>query len=240
VRADRHAIAFAIGCGLRQGEQWTLHIVDVHVDDDNPHVIVRYGGRKKGKLTPPKNGKTRRIELFGRALDAARAWLEILPTWCKTNTHGLMFPTQRGNYRRETKAPRGWSKPTRSGAKSYLEIAGLHDATARHDGRPVRWHDLRHTCGASLISGWWGRRWSLIEVRDQLGHKDIKTTQRYAHLAPDVLMAAARGTPGAASNMPAACPRPTARIVQVSGMIGRATLDSNQWPSAPEADALSS
>ena len=38
---DRHAIAFAIGSGLRQGEQWTLHLVDIHVDDDNPHVMVR-------------------------------------------------------------------------------------------------------------------------------------------------------------------------------------------------------
>jgi Phage integrase family len=100
--------------------------------------------------------------------------------------------------------------------------------------------DLRHTCGAALISGWWGRGWSLIEVRDQLGHKDIKTTQRYAHLAPDVLMAAARATTGPTPNMPAACPRPTPRLVQVSGIIQRATEDSNLWPSAPEADALSS
>jgi len=26
---------------LRQGEQWALHLVDIHVDDDNPHVMVR-------------------------------------------------------------------------------------------------------------------------------------------------------------------------------------------------------
>ena len=147
-----------------------------------------------------------------------------------------VFPTQRGHHRRETKAPRGWNKPTRQGTKSYLELAGLHVATAHHDGRPVRWHDLRHTCGASLISGWWGRRWSMIEVRDQLGHKNIKTTQRYAHLGPDVRMAAARGTAGRPLDMPAACPRPMPAIGQVREMISRATLDSNQWPSASEAE----
>ena len=137
--------------------------------------IVRYGGRKKGKLTPPKNGKTRRIELFGRALEAARAWLENPPgvvqgepaRSCVADATRLLPSRDEGPPRMES--------PTRKGTRSYLEIAGLHDPSVRHDGRPVRWHDLRHTCGASLISGRWGRRWSLDRgaraVRPQ-GHQD--------------------------------------------------------------------
>lgn len=57
--------------------------------------------------------------------------------------------------------------------------------------RRVRWHDLRHTCGASLVSGLWGRRWSLEEVRALLGHSTITITERYAHLAPTLLSNAA-------------------------------------------------
>lgn len=112
--ADRMAIAFAIGSGLRQGEQWTLHLADVHAFDEHPHVIVRYGGRKRGQFQPPKNGKIRRVELFGRALEAARAWLAELPRWCPHNSFGLMWPTKRGCIRRDSKAPRGWSTPTRA------------------------------------------------------------------------------------------------------------------------------
>jgi integrase len=51
----------------------------------------------------------------------------------------------------------------------------------------VRFHDLRHTCGSHLVMGTWGRPFTLMEVRDWLGHSDIKTTQRYARLAPDAL-----------------------------------------------------
>ena len=216
--SDRLCAAFAVGSGVRQGEQWTLHLADVHADAADPHVIVRYGGRKKGVFTPPKNGRLRRVELFGRALQAARAWLEILPTWCPRNPLGLMWPTSRGHVRRE-KAPRGWSQATRQGAKSHLEAAGLHRAEARHDKRGVRWHDLRHTCASALVSGMWGRVWTVQEVMVQLGHRDIKTTMRYAHLAPGVLAAAARATglgtgDGGTTNLSNTCPRvePPARV----------------------------
>jgi integrase len=71
--------------------------------------------------------------------------------------------------------------------------AGI-DPKGRHDQMPVRWHDLRHTCGASLISGWWGRAWRLEEIKELLGHKDISVTQRYAHLAKGALLTAADET----------------------------------------------
>lgn len=62
--------------------------------------------------------------------------------------------------------------------------------------RNVRWHDLRHTAGSSLVSGWWGRRWTLEEVQRYLGHESIEATKRYAHLGETALKRAVRETPG--------------------------------------------
>ncbi len=121
--------------------------------------------------------------------------------------------------RRDGKPPRGWCSPTKAGAKSYLELAGLDDPAARHDGRAVHWHVLRHTCASSLIGGFWGRAWRLEEVREVLGHKDIRVTQRYAHLAPGVLADAGRATSGAAILAPQHArdmPKPSAAIVKSS------------------------
>jgi site-specific recombinase XerD len=53
--------------------------------------------------------------------------------------------------------------------------------------RYVRIHDLRHSFASFLING--GR--SLYEVQKILGHTQLKTTQRYAHLSHDSLVAAA-------------------------------------------------
>lgn len=51
----------------------------------------------------------------------------------------------------------------------------------------VRIHDLRHSFASFLVNN--GR--SLYEVQKLLGHTQIKTTQRYAHLSHDTLMEAA-------------------------------------------------
>ncbi len=241
---ERMLIAFAIGSGLREGEIWNLELSDLVVGGSAPHVVVRYGKPNHG---PTKSGKIRRVPLFGIALAAARRWLELLPTYCRkvgtcpTCGSRLAFPTARGCRRRDGKPPRHW--------KAYLQAAGLADASQRHDRRPVRFHDLRHTCASSLVAGWWGRVWQLTEVRDVLGHTSITVTERYAHLAPGVLAEAGRATvfelprvgDGVGSaNLPQISPTAASLPKGKASNPGRATLDSNQWPSAPEADALSS
>jgi len=234
---ERMLIAFAIGTGLRQGEQWNLELPDLVVTGPHPHVMVRYG---KPNHQPPKGKKIRRVPLFGIALAAARRWMQLLPTYCRQNTFGLAFPTPRGCRRRDSKAPRGW--------RAYLRASGLAEPAKRHDGRPLRWHDLRHTCASSLVAGWWGRVWRLEEVRDVLGHTSTTVTERYAHLAPGVLAAAAEATRAELPQLPAAggltlpqfSPTLETANARSASISQRATLDSNQWPSAPEADALSS
>ena len=53
--------------------------------------------------------------------------------------------------------------------------------------KDVRLHDLRHSFASFLVNS--GR--SLYEVQRILGHTQIKTTQRYAHLSQESLLAAA-------------------------------------------------
>ena len=52
-------------------------------------------------------------------------------------------------------------------------------------------HDLRHSYASFLVNA--GR--SLYEVQRLLGHTQIKTTQRYAHLSQDTLIDAANVVP---------------------------------------------
>ena len=185
----RWVILFAIGTGLRLGEQMNLHLADLVVDGPRPEVIVRYGS--KGK--PPKNGRIRRVPLFGIGLVAARRCLELLPSHCKSNPEGLVFPTPRGCRRQPGKhlhAAR-WNARKKKQVKvdlfkEYMAAAGIR--------RPIRWHDLRHTCASMLVSGEWGRAWTLAEVGEYLGHASRVSTERYAHLADTALHRAARET----------------------------------------------
>jgi integrase len=62
--------------------------------------------------------------------------------------------------------PRGHAT---AGIKNALVKSGLADVTI---------HDLRHTCASRLIQN----GMSLYEVSNILGHVDVQTTQRYAHL----------------------------------------------------------
>jgi len=48
----------------------------------------------------------------------------------------------------------------------------------------VRVHDLRHSFASFLVNS--GR--TLFEVQRILGHTQVKTTQRYAHLSHDTLL----------------------------------------------------
>ncbi len=171
--AWRLSIAFAMGTGLRQGEQWSLHLADLHLDGPAPYASVRFGSRERA----PKGRKSRKVPLLPLALDALRQWLTILPTFAKRNPNGLVFPGPSGGFQKVSRVP-GWA--------GWLKSAGIE--------RRVRWHDLRHTCGASLVSGWWGRAWRLEEVRELLGHHAISMTERYAHLGESALTKAASET----------------------------------------------
>ena len=91
-------------------------------------------------------------------------------------------------------------------------------------GRSFRWHDLRHTCGSSLVAGWWGRAWRLEEVRDLLGHSTVRVTEMYAHLAPSELSKAAAATVHAEVKTEKECAETAKTAVVEDGVAGEEAL----------------
>lgn len=169
-RGEYQLVAFALYTGLRQAEQWSLRWEDV----TSLAVMVRYGEAKKAT----KGRRPRKVPL----LDTAQNAIDLVK---RRKGSPLVFPNRLGT-RRFKGEPSWW--------KALLKRAGLDDPSKRHDGRPVRWHDLRHTCATSLLAGWWGHRWDLRDVQAMLGHRSITTTERYAHIVDGTVEEAAKLT----------------------------------------------
>lgn len=233
----RCLIAFALGTGMRESEVYSLHLADLRgvsaaggvvTFAPDAVVVVRYGGQARGggKGRATKGRRIRYVPIFGYAREALETWLPMLEG--HPNPSGLVWPLRGGERRQDAKAPRGWGE-----ALVAAGIVTKHDrgkgrapeyrADHRHDGMVPTFHALRHTCASSLVAGWWGRRWSLEEVKALLGHRQISTTERYAHLADSALTSAARATE-AAADLSTICPRD-----------GGATAVSTRNHSAPPA-----
>lgn len=118
---------------------------------------------------PPKSGYGRTVYLLGPALRA----LELAPTGS-----AWVWPALRGGRRQQGKAPKGWH--------GWRAKAGIK--------RRIRWHDLRHTCATALLAGWWGRKWSIDEVCQHLGHSSVTVTERYARKLAETNRLAVAGT----------------------------------------------
>lgn len=78
--------------------------------------------------------------------------------------------------------------PSPKTGKPFVSIFNSWN-TARHNAglKDVRIHDLRHSFASYLIN----QGHSLYEVQKLLGHTQVKTTQRYAHLSNESLLNAA-------------------------------------------------
>jgi integrase len=81
-----------------------------------------------------------------------------------------------------------WAFANPETGKPYVSIYYAWNTARKSVGlSDVRMHDLRHSFASLLINS--GR--TLYEVQHILGHTQVKTTQRYAHLSQDTLLAAA-------------------------------------------------
>ena len=78
--------------------------------------------------------------------------------------------------------------PNVATGKPYTQIFHPWDVARRKAGlADVRIHDLRHSFASALVN----EGMTLYDVKELLGHANISTTQRYAHLSSERLMEAA-------------------------------------------------
>ncbi len=106
-------------------------------------------------LTHTKSGKPRGVPMNQAVYEALTA---LEPDQAKRQ--GLIFRKASGA---------AWGQ-VRTGFEAAVKKAGLSD---------FRFHDLRHTCASHLVM----RGASLADVKEILGHSDLKMTLRYAHLS---------------------------------------------------------
>jgi integrase len=168
VRAPEHYPFFLClaRTGMRLGEALALQWGDI---DWHGRFIEVRRNYVCGKITRPKNGKSRRVDMSQQLAEALHQlltqrkteklqgkWVD-LPEWVFCSQVGRQLHSN--NLRRRVFYP-------------CLEKAGL---------RRVRIHDLRHTYASLLIQN--GE--SLAYIRDQLGHHSIQVTvDIYGHLVP--------------------------------------------------------
>ena len=152
--------------GLRIGEALALKWSDI--DFHGSFIDVKRSWRRK-RLSTPKNGKSRRVDmsrqlketlealLVARKEEAWRRNWEQLPEWVFCNADGQML------------------------IEVTVRTYAFHPALTRSGLRRIRIHDLRHTYASLLIQ----QGESLAYVKDQMGHHSIKiTVDTYGHLIP--------------------------------------------------------
>lgn len=157
----------ALRTGMRKGEIYALHWNEV--DFAGRRITVKYSVTK-GRLTSPKNKRTRVVPMTEDLGAALRDWREAC-------THDeLLFPSR---YDRLV-----------SGMNAANEA--LKRALARAELRHIRFHDLRHTFASLLVI----KGTPLRHIQKLLGHSSISITERYAHLADEHLADAVNALEG--------------------------------------------
>jgi len=175
------ALLCASRSGLREGELIGLKPYDL---DFNGRFINVERSIYRGKVTTPKNGKTRRVDMslqLTNTLDAlvatrkAEAWRKELekPVSERRNPDEVIAEVMEG-----------WLFTTPIGTQldpNNLRKQVFYRCLDLAELRRVRFHDLRHTFASLLIQ----QGESLAYVKDQLGHHSIQiTVDTYGHLVP--------------------------------------------------------
>lgn len=180
-----------IGTGLRISEALALRVGDLQLEDGGGMIVV-YRSRKRGETVgSTKSDRFRSVEIgpdLSRMLrdhlarraemnagDQGKAHVFVMPVRVRKAEQGRWAGDGAGEPMDRTTISRDWHKHA-------LQDAGLRDM-------PL--HALRHTAAAA----WLAAGNSLMYVQRQLGHADIRTTERYyGHLERHVLAAGAAAT----------------------------------------------
>jgi integrase/recombinase XerC len=161
------------GAGLRVSEACGLDVGDIEIDGGRGYVRVRQGKGRKDRIVPI--GGKARLALDAWAaqrtarLAAAAAGAGAGAGKERTRPAGpALFVTRRGQ---------------RLGPRA---VRRLLDRREQATGTPrVSPHALRHSFATHLL----GEGADLRAIQEMLGHASLRTTQRYAHVDIDHLMA---------------------------------------------------
>jgi integrase len=150
-----------IATGLRIGEAVALAWPDV--DTDALTLRISRSRKLDGSVGTPKTDRTRIVHIapdLAVVLEQHRRATELRDLVHDTRSV-LVFATSTGGMLDPSNVRRRWHERT-------LKAAGLER---------IRLHDLRHSAASLAVAA--GE--SVLFVQAQLGHADVRTTQRYAH-----------------------------------------------------------
>ena len=158
-------VPFLIYTGARKREVLDAKWVDIDWQE------------KSWRIPFTKSGKVRHVPL-------SKGALEILLI--------LKDSTKQIEIKRDAPTIGEWIFPNPKTLKPYVSIFYSWDTARKLANMPeLRIHDLRHSFASFLVNA--GR--SLYEVQELLGHADIRTTSRYAHLNRERLVGAVACVP---------------------------------------------
>jgi integrase len=166
--------------GLREGELIALKGMDV---DFKGKFIDVQRNISRGKVSTPKNGKSRRVDMSSQLVEVLQAMLSQKRSAALQAEMKKPVGERRDAATIVSELMEDWLFTTPKGAR--LEPSNLRKVFNKlltaAELRRVCFHDLRHTFATLLI----GQGESLAYVRDQLGHHSIQiTVDTYGHLVP--------------------------------------------------------
>ena len=161
----KYIVPYLIYTGARKREVLDAKWVDINWQE------------KSWRIPFTKSGKVRHVPLSEGALEVL---LALKNATDKIAVKGVALPIDE------------WIFANPKTLKPYVSIFYSWDTARKLAGMPeLRVHDLRHSFASFLVNA--GR--SLYEVQELLGHADIRTTSRYAHLNRERLVGAVACVP---------------------------------------------
>jgi len=140
---------------------------------DSPSSALAPCRASKGK--PPKNGKIRRVPLFGMHESACK-WLELLTKFPPKNPFGLLRPGKNGGRIPRSKTYYSDSTMPKQNGRGHKGFDFRDVLKAAGIERRVRWHDLRHPCAPALVAGW-----RAVALASRRGARDARSHEHQGH-----------------------------------------------------------
>jgi len=175
------ALLCAARTGVREGELIGLKWTDV---DFNGRFIEVRRNVSRGRVTTPKSGKARKVDMSLQLTNTLDGLLGKIKA--EALKHEMEKPQEERRKSEEvlTEVMDSWIFTTPVGTQldpNNLRKYVFYRCLDLAELRRVRFHDLRHTFASLLIQ----QGESLAYVRDQLGHHSIQiTVDTYGHLVP--------------------------------------------------------